>query len=140
MKNYVCIDVGGTAIKYGIIKEDLNFIKTYEIDTEAQKGGQNILDKIINIVENFKNECHQKEYNKALKLSRQEKTINNSTINALYMKRNKTQSDITSYSYKKNDIEKNKIQKINQSFMVTGMKLPKIIKKMKKTSSMKEYI
>lgn len=56
------------------------------------------------------------------------------------MKRNKTQSDITSYSYKKNDIEKNKIQKINQSFMVTGMKLPKIIKKMKKTSSMKEYI
>lgn len=56
MKNYVCIDVGGTAIKYGIIKEDLNFIKTYEIDTEAQKGGQNILDKIINIVENFKND------------------------------------------------------------------------------------
>lgn len=56
MKNYVCIDVGGTSIKYGIIKEDLNFIKTDEIDTEAKKGGPNILNKIINIVENFKND------------------------------------------------------------------------------------
>lgn len=56
MKNYVCIDVGGTSIKYGIIKEDLNFIKTDEIDTEAKKGGPNILNKIINIVQNFKND------------------------------------------------------------------------------------
>lgn len=54
MKKYVCIDIGGTSIKYGLISEDLNFISTDEINTEAQKGGQNILNKIIEIVKKYK--------------------------------------------------------------------------------------
>ena len=54
MKNYVCIDVGGTSIKYGVLNEDLMFLDNSEIDTEAHKGGQNILDKIINIVKEYK--------------------------------------------------------------------------------------
>ena len=54
MKKYACIDVGGTSIKYGILKEDLTFEERCEMDTHAKKGGANILNKVINIVKNFK--------------------------------------------------------------------------------------
>ncbi|SCI02873.1 ROK family protein [Romboutsia sp. 1001713B170207_170306_H8] len=53
MKKYICIDVGGTSIKYGLLNEDLNFVTTDEMNTEAQKGGQNILNKIIEIVNKY---------------------------------------------------------------------------------------
>ena len=54
MKNYVCIDVGGTSIKYGVISEKLDFVVIAEMDTEASKGGQNILSKMVEIVSNYK--------------------------------------------------------------------------------------
>ena len=54
MKNYVCIDIGGTSIKYGVISEKLDFLVTDEMDTEASKGGQNILSKMVEIVSNYK--------------------------------------------------------------------------------------
>ena len=54
MKNYVCIDVGGTSIKYGVISEKLDFLVTNEMDTEASKGGPNILSKMVEIVGNYK--------------------------------------------------------------------------------------
>ena len=47
MKKYACIDVGGTSIKYGILKEDLTFEERCEMDTHAKKGGANILNKVI---------------------------------------------------------------------------------------------
>ncbi len=52
MKKYICIDIGGTAIKYGIIGEDTNILTKNQIDTEAHKGGPEILKKVINIVQN----------------------------------------------------------------------------------------
>lgn len=60
MKNYVCIDVGGTSIKYGVLNEDLMFLDNGEIETEAYKGGQNILCKIIDIVKKYKH-CYEIE-------------------------------------------------------------------------------
>lgn len=56
MKSYICIDIGGTSIKYGVINEKLDFLVTNEMDTEAKKGGENILNKIIKIVSKYKNE------------------------------------------------------------------------------------
>ena len=56
MKNYVCIDIGGTSIKYGVINEELDFLVTNEMDTEAKKGGENILNKIIEIVTMYKDD------------------------------------------------------------------------------------
>ncbi len=53
MKNYVSIDIGGTAIKYGIINENGNIVKKEVMKTEAHKGGKSILDKAIKIVENY---------------------------------------------------------------------------------------
>lgn len=55
MKNYICIDIGGTSIKYGVINEELDFLVKSEMDTEAYKGGPNILNKIIEIVNKYKN-------------------------------------------------------------------------------------
>lgn len=56
MKFYVSIDIGGTSIKYGILDENIKFIISGEIATEAQKGGKNILEKVINIVSEYKKE------------------------------------------------------------------------------------
>lgn len=58
MKFYVSIDIGGTSIKHGILDENIKFITSGEVATEAQKGGKNILEKVINIVSEYK-----KEYN-----------------------------------------------------------------------------
>ena len=55
MKNYVCIDVGGTSIKYGFIREDGFIIDKSSLDTEAkEKGGEGILAKIKDIVKTKK--------------------------------------------------------------------------------------
>ena len=54
MKRYTCIDVGGTSIKYGVLNTDLKFENTDEMKTEAEKGGQNIVNKIIEII----NKCN----------------------------------------------------------------------------------
>lgn len=56
MKFYVSIDIGGTSIKHGILDENIKFITSGEIATEAQKGGKNILEKVINIVSEYKKE------------------------------------------------------------------------------------
>ena len=56
MKFYVSIDIGGTSIKHGILDENIKFITSGEVATEAQKGGKNILEKVINIVSEYKKE------------------------------------------------------------------------------------
>lgn len=53
MKNYVSIDIGGTAIKYGIIDEYGRIVTKDKVDTEAHKGGTGILNKVLRIVENY---------------------------------------------------------------------------------------
>lgn len=53
MKKYVCIDIGGTAIKYGLLNEDGEIICRNEMRTEAYKGGPSILAKAVGIVEEF---------------------------------------------------------------------------------------
>ncbi|MCI8418820.1 MAG: ROK family protein [Lachnospiraceae bacterium] len=51
MKKYVSIDIGGTAIKYGLIREDGLILERREVLTEARKGGNSILEKTEKIVE-----------------------------------------------------------------------------------------
>lgn len=50
MERYVSIDIGGTAIKYGIIEGDGRIRSRSIMDTEAQKGGAEILRKVQGIV------------------------------------------------------------------------------------------
>ena len=56
MKKYVSIDIGGTAIKYGLIDENGNILCRYEQKTEAHRGGPAILEKAVRIVDDFCNE------------------------------------------------------------------------------------
>ncbi|MDY3122553.1 ROK family protein [Suipraeoptans intestinalis] len=58
MKEYICIDIGGTTIKYGIINEKGKFLKAEECSTEAHLGGPHILKKVIALVEQLKAECN----------------------------------------------------------------------------------
>lgn len=53
MKTYVSIDIGGTAIKYGLIDEAGNILKRRKMSTEAHKGGPSILKKVVGIIEEF---------------------------------------------------------------------------------------
>lgn len=54
MKNYICIDVGGTSIKYGVAKSDGEMIEKSSMKTEAlEKGGPGILQKIKMITRNY---------------------------------------------------------------------------------------
>lgn len=51
MKKYISVDIGGTAIKYGMIREDGQILSRGVIDTEAHRGGPAILNKVEKIVE-----------------------------------------------------------------------------------------
>ena len=57
MKKYIRIDIGGTAIKDGIVSENAEVLLKKEMKTEAQKGGPAILEKVIGIVEELKGEA-----------------------------------------------------------------------------------
>lgn len=59
MKEYICIDIGGTSIKYGMVREDGTFLATGEMPTEAMRyGGPGIMEKAKKIVEAYKAEYH----------------------------------------------------------------------------------
>lgn len=55
MKKYVSVDIGGTAIKYGIISEEGIILERGEEKTEAQKGGPFVLSKAVEIVRQYNN-------------------------------------------------------------------------------------
>ena len=52
--NILAIDIGGTMIKYGIVSSDGQILSTDKIETEAEKGLDNILNKIDNIFKKYK--------------------------------------------------------------------------------------
>ena len=44
-KKIICIDIGGTAIKSGIMDENMNFLRTDVMDTP--RGGAGIMDAVL---------------------------------------------------------------------------------------------
>ena len=54
MKQFICIDIGGTSIKYGIIQGNGEFLVTGETPTEAMRGGgPGIMEKARRIVRGY---------------------------------------------------------------------------------------
>lgn len=54
MRQFICIDIGGTSIKYGIIQEDGVFATTDEMPTEAMRyGGPGIMEKARKIIRDY---------------------------------------------------------------------------------------
>lgn len=59
MKEYICIDIGGTSIKHGVIQEDGHFLTMSELPTEAKAfGGPGILDKARKIITEYCSQYH----------------------------------------------------------------------------------
>lgn len=52
--NILSIDIGGTAIKYGLVSEDFEILESNEIPTQAQLGGEHLMQKILDIVGEYK--------------------------------------------------------------------------------------
>ena len=53
-EHYICIDIGGTAIKYGLADENGNFIEKNSMPTEAKLyGGPGIVEKVKNIIRKY---------------------------------------------------------------------------------------
>ncbi len=50
MNRYICVDIGGTAIKYGVINENQKFLFTSESTTPAKEGGKKIIEKVIYLI------------------------------------------------------------------------------------------
>lgn len=51
----LALDIGGTSIKTGVINENGDILESEEYDTEAYKGGNVLIKKIINIIETYNN-------------------------------------------------------------------------------------
>lgn len=43
MKQYICIDIGGTEIKHGVLDENEKFLAKGKVPTEAFNGGPALL-------------------------------------------------------------------------------------------------
>ena len=48
-------DIGGTFIKYGLCNQSFKLLETHKVPTDAQKGGQALIEKIIDISEGYEN-------------------------------------------------------------------------------------
>ena len=48
---FACLDIGGTAIKYGLLEADGTVLEKYETPTEAAQGGPALADKVSAIVQ-----------------------------------------------------------------------------------------
>ncbi len=53
--NILTFDIGGTNIKYALCNENFELSDKHSIPTEASKGGQYIINKIIDIIESYEN-------------------------------------------------------------------------------------
>ncbi len=51
----LAFDIGGTNIKYGLCDETFHLSEMHSIPTDAKKGGQYIINKVIEIIEQFEN-------------------------------------------------------------------------------------
>lgn len=51
----LAFDIGGTFIKYGICDDNFKLVEKHKIPTDAKKGGQFIIENVIEIIESYDN-------------------------------------------------------------------------------------
>ncbi len=52
--NYICFDIGGTKIKYGLLDDNYNILEKNDVDTNAKQGGESVIAKVIDIINDYK--------------------------------------------------------------------------------------
>ncbi len=53
MGHYICLDIGGTSVKHGMVSADGTFLETQQTPTEAHKGGRHIAKKTVLCIEGY---------------------------------------------------------------------------------------
>lgn len=51
----LAFDIGGTFIKYGIVNDSFEFEEIHKVPTDAHKGGQVLIERVIDIIEQYDN-------------------------------------------------------------------------------------
>lgn len=51
----LAFDIGGTFVKYGIVNENFEILEKHKFPTEAQQGGQKLIEKVISVIETYEN-------------------------------------------------------------------------------------
>lgn len=49
----LAFDIGGTFVKYGVLNENFEIIEKHKVPTDAQKGGQDLMERIVRIIEQY---------------------------------------------------------------------------------------
>lgn len=63
MAKYICIDIGGTMLKYALYDPEKGFSERQEVPTGAEQGGPAILEKVCGIIASF---IQEEEYRSAI--------------------------------------------------------------------------
>ena len=50
------IDIGGTAVKFGVVDDKFSVVKTYSIPTETDKGDRHLVNTIVQKAKEIKKE------------------------------------------------------------------------------------
>lgn len=50
MRTYICIDIGGTAVKHGVLDETLQFLSASSTPSEAWRGGSALMDTVKKLI------------------------------------------------------------------------------------------
>ena len=59
-KRYICLDIGGTYIKHGLLTENGEILITGKIPTRAKEGGQAVFEQAVKLVEDYLEKEEQK--------------------------------------------------------------------------------
>ena len=59
-KKYICLDIGGTYIKHGLLTENGEILTTGKIPTRAKEGGQAVFEQAVKLVEDYLEKEEQK--------------------------------------------------------------------------------
>lgn len=61
MKQYICLDIGGTYLKYGILTSGGRFLVKRKVPTHAEQGGAAVLAQAKGIVVEYREKSHWTE-------------------------------------------------------------------------------
>ena len=59
-RRHICLDIGGTYIKHGLLTENGELLTTGKIPTRAKEGGQAVFEQAVKLVEDYLEKEEQK--------------------------------------------------------------------------------
>ena len=79
-KTYICLDIGGTYIKHGLLTETGEILIKGKIPTRAKEGGQAVFEQAVELVEGYL----EKKKNPFLSALTKDQTLKNTRNQILF--------------------------------------------------------